>query len=344
MTTHLDERPAVAEKSPVLTRILRATGPSTGAIAGIVILSLYLGFTQPIFFTIDNFTNLISSNSAVLILALGATFVILSGGLDLSIVAAGAASGIAFGLMLQNGVDAVPAVLGTLAMGCVFGLVNGSLISLARIPFLVVTLGTSSLFASLALVASNGATINVFDLQGFQAVYGFILGDVGGVPLLVIFDIVIVVIAGFVLRFTGFGRGIFAIGSNPEAARLNGINVRFTTLLVYVISGFTAALASLVQVGRLTGAAPTFDATLLLTVIAAVLIGGTAYSGGEGGIGGTVLGVLFLGIIQNGLTLTNVSAFWRGSVNGLVLIVAVALGVARARGMFSRTTKVRKND
>lgn len=327
-----DVKAAPPARRPVLSRIAAATGPATGAIAGIVILTVILAVTQPVFLTWGNITNLVGANSVTLVLALGATFVLLAGGLDLSIVAASAATGMVFGLMLQSGADALPAIAVTLLAGLVFGLLNGVLTSYARIPFLVVTLGTASLFASIALLLNDGKTINVFDFPGFAFVNDFVLGQAFGIPFILLFDIVLVVITAVVLRYTKFGRGIYAVGSNAEAARLNGINVRLTTMLVYVIVGFTAALASLVQVGRLAGAAPTFDATLLLTVIAAVLIGGTAYTGGEGGVGGTVLGVLFLGVIQNGLTLTSVSSFWRGAVNGIVLILAVALGVARQYG------------
>jgi len=149
-----------------------------------------------------------------------------------------------------------------------------------------------------------------------------------------------------VLRYTTFGRRVYAVGSNRDAARNNGIEVARITLAVYTIAGLSAGAASIIQVGRLTGAGPTMDPTLLLTVIAAVLIGGTAYTGGEGGVGGTVVGVLFLGVIQNGLTLSDVSSFWRGTVNGLVLIAAVGLGVARERGWLrlKKNKKETKND
>lgn len=336
MSTLVEERPPAPARAPLVPRLLRATGPSTGAIAGIIVLCAVLGLTQPIFFTVGNFTNLISANSAVLVLSVGTTFVLLAGGLDLSVVAAGAATGVAFCLMLQSGFGTLPTALATLIIGSLFGALNGALINFGRIPFLVVTLGTASVFGSLALVVSDGKTINVFDVPGFQPIYSFMLDSIVGIPLLLILDVILVVIAALVLKYTTFGRAVFAIGSNREAARLNGINVQMTSLLVYLISGLSAALASIIQVGRLTGAAPTFDGTLLLTVLAAVLIGGTAYSGGEGSVLGTVIGVFFLGIIQNGLTLTNVSSFWRGAVNGTVLILAVALGVARDRGVFRR--------
>ncbi|MFF4625149.1 ABC transporter permease [Nonomuraea jabiensis] len=315
-------------------------GGSAGIVAGLVILCGYLAITQPIFLTWGNLTNIVLSNSVILLLAIGATFVIIAGGIDLSAASAATACAMVLGLGLSGGLGAITALLLTLAAGLLIGLVNGVLISYLRISFLVVTLGTLSILESVALVSNQGTTISVFALETFQGVYHFTLNRVGGIPLLMIFDVAVVAAAVIVLRYTPFGRSVFAIGSNPEAARLNGINVAFTMLGVYLIAGLAGALAGVVQVGRLTAASPAVDSTLLLTVIAAVLIGGTAYTGGEGGVGGTVLGVLFLGVIQNGLTLSEVSTFWRGTVNGLVLIVAVALGVVRHGGVFRRKRRV----
>jgi ribose transport system permease protein len=140
--------------------------------------------------------------------------------------------------------------------------------------------------------------------------------------------VVLLLVAGGVLRYTGYGRALFAVGSNPEAARLNGIDVGRIILVTYGIAGLSAGLASIVQVGRLTGASAQADPSLLLTVVAAVLIGGTAYTGGEGGVLGTLVGVLFIGVVQNGLTLSGVSSFWQGTVSGVILIAAVGLGAA----------------
>jgi ribose transport system permease protein len=138
-------------------------------------------------------------------------------------------------------------------------------------------------------------------------------------------------LASFVLHFTPFGRSVYAVGSNIEAARLTGINVTFVLVSVYTIAGLGAGLGAIVEDGRLTGAGPQVDPNLLLTVIAAVLIGGTAFTGGDGGLLGTAIGGLFLGVIQNGLELSNVSTFWQGTVSGLILICAVGLGVLRNR-------------
>ncbi|MCO8277540.1 ABC transporter permease [Actinoplanes sp. TRM 88003] len=316
----------------LLAGVWRASGNSTGVLAGLILLVIFLSISQPIFLTWGNITNIVASNSVVLVLAVGATFVIIAGGLDLSTASAAAVTGMTYGLLLQHGQGALVAVGGALLVGLLLGVINGVLISYVKISFLVVTLGTLSVFESAALVMSQGKTINVFAIENFKPIYNITNGEVAGIPYVLIFDIVLVVVAALVLRYTTFGRGVYALGSNREAARLNGINVDRTTLSVFVIAGLAAAVASLIQVGRLTGASPGIDSTLLLTVVAAVLIGGTAYTGGAGGVGGTVLGVLFLGVIQNGLTLSSVSSFWRGTVNGVVLIVAVALGVARDRG------------
>jgi ribose/xylose/arabinose/galactoside ABC-type transport system permease subunit len=313
-----------------------SVGRSLGIVIALIAVGAYLSVTQPLFLTWDNFTNIVQANSMILVLAIGATFVIIAGGLDLSAASAVVMVSLVFAIALQSGLGGPLSVIIALAAGAGAGLANGFLISYVRISFLVVTLGSLSIFASLALVLDNGGTITTFGLSGFHGIYEFMLTSAGGVPYLLIFDIAIVAIGSVVLRYTAFGRGVFALGSNPEAARLNGINVRLVAMCVYGISGLAAGVASVLSVGRLTAAAPTVDSSLLLTVIAAVLIGGTAYTGGEGGLLGTVIGVLFLGVIQNGLTLSSISPYWRGTVNGLVLIVAVGLGLLKDSRLRSR--------
>ena len=169
-------------------------------------------------------------------------------------------------------------------------------------------------------------------------------GNVGPFPTILLIGIAMYVIGSFVLHFTAFGRSIYAVGSNVEAARLTGVKVTLVLVSVYTISGLTAGLGAIVQTGRLTGAGPQVDPNLLLTVIAAVLIGGTAFTGGDGGLLGTAIGGLFLGVIQNGLQLSNVSTFWQGTVSGLILICAVGLGVLRhsnARMWLARRRRAR---
>ena len=319
-------------------------GKQAGLIVALVLVCVYFASSQPFFATWGNITNIASSNSSVLILALGSTFVILLGQLDLSVTAASAASGIAMGLALEHGAPTLLAIIIPIVAGLCIGLINGALIAGAKISFLVVTLGTMSILTSFALILSTGHTISVFGYSGFDFVASFVNDDLGPIPILMIFDAFLIALASVVLRYTSFGRSVFAIGSNVEAARLNGIQITGIVLSVYAIAGLTAGIASIVQVGRLTGASPAVDMTQLMTVIAAVLIGGTAFSGGEGGIVGTVLGVIFLSVVQNGVTLSEVSSFWQGAINGSILIAAVGLGSLRGRGigLGLRTKGVRK--
>jgi ribose transport system permease protein len=307
-------------------------GNHLGVLIALVLCCIYLASTQSAFRSWGNVTNIVGTNSVTLVLALGATFVIIAGGLDMSIAAGTAASGMILGLLVQAGAPIVLVILAPIGFGLLLGFINGALITFARISFLVVTLGAMSIYTSFALIVQHGSTIVVFDNSTFNPIYDFATHNVGPIPIVMIFDAAMALIAGGVLRYTSFGRSVFAVGSNREAARLNGINVTMVVLMVYVITGLTVGLASIVEVGRLTGASPTVDPTQLLGVLAAVLIGGTAYTGGAGSVTGTIIGVLFLGVVQNGLTLVGVSSFWQGLVNGTILIAAVGLGVLREHG------------
>lgn len=342
----IDQPTTDARPVPAASARPRSAGPEwlrrispgrySGVLAALLVVCVYLAITEPAFGTWDNLMNVVKSNSVMFVLALGATFVIISAGIDLSVASAMAASGMILGLTLRAGWATVPAVAVTLLFGLGLGLVMGSTIAWLKISFLVVTLGGLSIFQSFALVVNDGATISVFGLPGFSPIRSFVNDEIAGIPLLLLFDVALLLLAGGVLRYTRFGRALFAVGSNPEAARLNGINVGAVLMTVYGIAGLTAGVAAVVSVGRLTGASPESDPTLLLTVITAVLIGGTAYTGGEGGVFGTLIGVLFLGVVQNGLTLSGVNTFWQGMVSGLILIGAVGLEVLRRRGRLPR--------
>jgi ribose transport system permease protein len=311
-------------------------GRYAGLLAALVVVCAYLSVTEDVFLTWDNLMNIVKSNTVVFVLAIGMTFVVISAGFDLSIASAATAAGMILGLTIDAGWSIVPALAATLLFGLLLGLINGATITRVGVSFLVVTLGTLSIYQSFALVVNGGQTISVFGEPGFSFLSHFVNDDIGPFPVLLVFDLALLLVAGSVLRYSGFGRSLFAVGSNPEAARLNGIDVGRIILITYALSGLAAGLASMVQVGRLTGASAQADPTLLLTVIAAVLIGGTTYTGGEGGVLGTVIGVVFLGVVQNGLTLADVPSFWQGTVSGVLLILAVALGALRDRGSARR--------
>jgi ribose transport system permease protein len=307
-------------------------GRYTGVVLGLVIVLVYLSVTEPVFLTWGNWQNIFRSQAVYFTLAIGMTFVVLTGGIDLSIASATAGSAMALGIVVQSGGDWWLGALTALGVGLGFGLANGFGIGILKIPFFVVTLGTLSIYSSIALLETNGETVSLFAYPRFNEIQVLVNGTTGPFPTVLLIYGSLYLVCSFVLRLTAFGRSIFAVGSNAEAARLTGINVTAVLIAVYTIAGLTAGLGAVVQTGRLTAAGPQVDPNLLLTVIAAVLIGGNAFTGGDGGLLGTFIGVLFLGVIQNGLQLSSVTTFWQGTVSGLILIVAVGLGVLREHG------------
>jgi ribose/xylose/arabinose/galactoside ABC-type transport system permease subunit len=328
--THIEKQAAPGRYTappPIIARIFQ--NRYAGALISLVIVGIFLTLTQPVFLTWPNLMNIVKSNSVVFVLALGATYVVISGGVDLSVASATAATAMIFGLVLLTGVPAPVAIAAAVLFGALLGAINGVAISYLKISFFVVTLGTLSMFQSFSLIINDGTSVSVFASPGFKPINTFVNGNIGPFPIILIFDLALLLIGGGILRYTAFGRSLYAIGANSEAARLNGINVKRVVLVVFIIAGLMAGLGSVVQVGRLTSASADVDPTLLMTVLAAVLIGGTAFTGGEGGVFGTMIGVLFLGVIQNGLTLSGVSSFWQGMVSGAILILAVWLGGLR---------------
>ncbi|MEU5553592.1 ABC transporter permease [Micromonospora sp. NPDC047793] len=301
-----------------------------GALGGLLILLVYLISTQPFFLTKANILNVLATNSPLMLVAVGLTFVILSAGFDLSVGSVMAATGVTVYFVLDAGAPAPVALVAGLATGALLGAgLNGLLIGGFRLNFFVVTLGTMTLISGLVQVSTNGSTYSIDSPGIFYAIGN---GSVLGVPAPIWIALGAVLLAGAVLRFTPFGRAVYAVGGNREAARLAGINVTAVLISVYTIASLTAALAGLVMASRLSAASPTAGSTIALTAGAAVLLGGTSFFGGIGGISGTVVGVLLIAVLQNGLGLMGVSSFWQGVVTGTVLIAAVALDRLQSRG------------
>ena len=187
--------------------------------------------------------------------------------------------------------------------------------------FFVVTLATLSLLRGAVFVYTEGETERVPD----DVVASIGDGKLGGLSVPILLMIAVFAVSIFVLHYTRFGRAVYAVGGNKEAARLSGINVAMVIVAVYAISGFFAGMAGVVQTGRLGAAAPVAGTGIELSAAAAVLLGGTSFSGGSGGVGGTVVGVLFIGVLRNGLGLMGVSAFWQDVVTGIILIAAISI-------------------
>ncbi len=318
----------------VIGRMIRRASVAryAGVVVGLIAVCIYLSLTEPAFMTWSNWENIIRGQAVVAILAIGMTIVVLTGGIDLSVASNAAASAMVLGLAVQAGSPWWLAALAAIGVGTGLGLLNGLLIGVARIPFFVVTLGTLSIFQSWALLTTSGETLSLFPYESFAPLASLVNGNAGPFPTLLLILVGFYAVGVVVLRYTHFGRSVFAVGSNPQAARLTGINVTLTLVSVYTVCGLTAGIGAVALAGRLTAAGPNVDPNLMLTVVAAVLIGGTAFTGGDGSLVGTIIGVLFLGVIQNGLSLSGVSTFWQGTVSGTILIAAVAIGVIRGYG------------
>jgi ribose transport system permease protein len=328
------ERPAVAEQTSI-TVVGRAWAPRVGkrvlgrvrlyagALTALVILCVYLTVTQQFFLTKANILDMLASNSDLMLVSIGMTFAVLSAGFDLSVGSIVAASGLAAYGVAAAHLSPVLVILATIGLGIGIGaLVNGMLIGGFRLNFFVVTLGSMTLISGLTAVLTNGQTKLITSGGVFAAIGN---GSALGVPVPVWICLAALVLAAAVLHYTPFGRAVYAVGGNREAARLAGINVTLVIILVYAITGMSGALAGLVDASRLASASPTSGSSLALTAGAAVLLGGTSFFGGIGGVGGTIVGVLLISVLQNGLGLMGVSSFWQGVVTGAVLIAAVII-------------------
>jgi len=300
-----------------------------GALSALIVLCVYLTATQSFFLTKANIFNILTGNADLMLVSVGLTFVVLSAGFDLSVGAMSAAAGLAVYEAMHGSLPAGVSVLIALALGAVVGGgVNGVLIGKFKLNFFVVTLGMMGLISGGVDVITNGQT-EVISSPGFF--YDIGNSNLAGVPVPIWICLAVIVIAALVLNHTSFGRAVYAVGGNPEAARLAGINVTLVLILVYAVAGFGAALAGIVDASRLSSAAPSSGSTLMLTAAAAVLLGGTSFFGGIGGVAGTVVGVLLIAVLQNGLGLMGVSSFWQQVVTGAVLIAAVALDRIQTR-------------
>jgi ribose transport system permease protein len=301
----------------------------SGPLWGLVILCVVMTILSPYFLTFNNLFNVGTQIAVIAILALGQTFVIVSGGIDLSVGSVLGLAGIVFGWATAVANLPLPLALALgVGAGASAGLINGLLITLGNLPPFIATLAMLSAARGLALVISGGIPLN--PIPGPILSLGS--GDLFGfVPLPVILMLVMWAITVGILRSTYAGRAMYAIGGNEEASRLSGINVSRQKLLIYTLSGLFAGIAGILLTARLASAQPQAGFTFELDAIAAVVIGGASLSGGVGTASGTLIGALILGVLRNGLNLLNVSAFWQQVVIGAVIALAVMTDTLRRR-------------
>jgi ribose transport system permease protein len=299
-------------------------GRQLSTLAGLALLVTLLTVLSPYFLTVSNLSNVLEQTSINAVIAVGMTFVILSGGIDLSVGSLVALSGVALAGALRAGAPLPMALLAGLATGSAAGLVNGLLITRGKLPPFIATLGMMSVARGLTLFVTDGRPISGFE-AGFRSLA---TGRVLGIPASVLLAGALYLAAHLVLTRTRFGLYVYAIGGNEEATRLSGVGVRFHKTMVYVLAGLMSAVASVILTARLNSAQPIAGMMYELDAIAATVIGGTSLLGGSGTIGGTLIGALIMGVLRNGLNLLGISSFLQQVVIGLVIIAAVLVDSA----------------
>jgi ribose/xylose/arabinose/galactoside ABC-type transport system permease subunit len=310
----------------------------SGPLIALLLLVLVLSLTAPYFLTLDNLLTVARQSSFVAILAIGQTVVIITGGIDLAVAALAALSACVAAVLMTEPISAFGLIIGplhpvlaviiALAVGTLAGASSGWIIARFGIPDFIATLGTMTLLRGVALLVTNGLPVPSFR-SGGAGLPQFLIymgsGSVVGIPVSVVIAAVVALIGWGILRYTAFGRAVYAVGGNREAARISGIDVGRTKILAYGFSGLTAAIGGILLMGRLSSANALMGEGEELRSIASVVIGGTNLFGGEGGVIGSIIGALIIGVLGNGLNLLNVSPFWQRVAQGAVIILVVIL-------------------
>lgn len=328
-----DEAPGRRGVRPFVSSLaIRALiSPEISLVIAIIVLSAIITARNPVFLKYDNLILVLKAASATFVMAAAMTFVLISGGIDLSVGSMSAFGGVVAAMALTAGVPIPFAILLAVVVCGIFGLISGLLVSWARIPALIVTLGALYYIRGIELVITGG--VQIFPLPDDYNFLG--LGGFFNVPFLVIYAVVIGIAAHFLLENSKYGFHLRAVGGNIAAARAAGINVRRVTASVYVLSAIAAATAGMMISARTTVGDPASGQGTEIAVISSVIVGGASLFGAIGSITGTALGVILIAIMQNGLLLMNVSSYWQFVVLGAVVIGAVAVDATRRRFAWS---------
>jgi len=327
--------PAASSNPPVRSNILWtiARYREAGISIFILVLACFVALRAPAFLTLDNATDILLNISILSIVALAQTMVIITHGIDLSVssMIGLVAMMVAFVVKQNPGIPAVSAVLLGMALGAVLGAFNGLIISYGRVPPIIATLGTLSIYRGMVFFYSQGSWVNSFELP--KAFKELSKGTPLGLPNMVIIAIVFALVVYFFLNHTRAGRDIYAVGSNPDAAQMAGIRKQRIIFLVYLLSGIACGLAAVLWVSRFESAQTNTALGFELQTVAASVVGGVSISGGVGTVPGVLLGALLLGIIENSLPLVRISPFWQLAAQGFLILVAVVTDNLILRGV-----------
>lgn len=295
------------------------------SLIGLILLIAVVSILSPSFLSTKNIFNILRQTSVNAIIAAGMTFVILTGGIDLSVGSILAISGAFCGSLLASGQSIVVAIIAALLVGAVVGFLNGFIIAKGKLQPFIATLATMTILRGLTLVFTDGKPITLGSSElavNFGKIGG---GSILGIPTPAIIMILIFAICAYILSNTKIGRYTYALGSNEEATKLSGLNTDKIKIWVYTISGILSAIAGIIITSRLYSAGPSAGTGYELDAIAAVVLGGTKLAGGKGKIGATIIGALIIGVLSNALNILDVSSYYQMMVKGVVILIAVLL-------------------
>lgn len=293
-----------------------------GSLWGLILMMIVVTIIDVNFIKLGNLSNILRQVSINGLIALGMTFVILTGGIDLSVGSVFALTGAVLAKMLLMGVNGVLALFITLVLGVLLGLVNGVLITKGKLQPFIATLGTVTLYRGVTRVFTEGRPFTGFDNSFIDFIgKGYVLGI--AVPIIIL--VLIILLCWFLSKKTIFGKEVYAVGGNEKTALFSAINVDFVKIRVYMLSALFTTIAAVILTSRLNSAQPNAGSGYELDAIAAVVLGGASMSGGKGKIWGTVIGILLIGVLNNGLNILNVSSFYQDVVKGVVILFAVLI-------------------
>jgi ribose transport system permease protein len=292
---------------------------------GLLFLVVVISIISPRFLTLNNLLNILRQTSINAIIAAGMTFVIITGGIDLSVGSILAICGAVAAFMISSGFDPFITIATVMMLGATLGMFAGIIITKGKVQPFIATLVAMTLLRGATLVFTDGRPISTGFDEASDMFAWFGTGYIFGIPVPVFLMVLIFAISFYVLKYTRFGRYIYAVGGNEEAARLSGVRVNRVKTAAYAISGLFAAIAGIIITARLSSAQPTAGAGYELDAIAAVVLGGTSLAGGVGTIFGTLVGALIIGILNNALNLLNVSSYYQMIAKGTVILIAVLM-------------------
>ena len=307
-----------------------------GRVAALILLVVIMSFASPVFFTVRNLSEVVTDSCIMIIVGVGETIAIITRGADLSVGSILTITGVIAAIMVKAGIPFVWAILAALAFGGLLGWLNGFLISKIGLPSFISTYGLMWALFGFAYLILNGYVIYNFDASFRFLGNGHLFGVV---PMPIVVMVIVVVAAGFLMKRTTVGRKLYAVGANPDTAKMSGIKISTTIMLAFVLSGVLAALGGVVLIGRINAVQADIGNPYLLMTLAIVLMGGTSLGGGQGSIVGTVIGGLIISIVQNAMNLLGIPSVWHDAMIGALILLTVLTDISLRKG-FARLNAV----